>query len=267
MTRRAHRPPQVIVERSFPLIDLERSSDGRTVTAYAATFGDEYEVRDQFGHYWESINRAAFNRTLGRGLNHVQVLFNHGRTIEGASSSRFSMPLGTPIEVKPDTRGLLTVTRYAKTPLADEVLELIGDGAIRAQSFRGAIVHTAPARPGREGLQTLERLELGLREYGPCPFAVNTGAEVLSLRSDLLTVAPEDLTDEERAELRALLDSVNGPSPDPADLGPSGEPAEEEDPQQQPAEEAPAAGSSLHVHEIAQAQRRRRLGLTTLKES
>src|SRR5512139_873746 len=56
-------------DRSFALegIQILRSGDGRTVEAYAAMFDQPYEVRDQFGHYMEVIDRAAFNRTLTNG--------------------------------------------------------------------------------------------------------------------------------------------------------------------------------------------------------
>jgi len=257
---RQRRRPQL--ERSYPLIDIEieRGGDGRTVTAYAATFGEPYEVRDRFGHYFETINRAAFNRAVSHGIERFQVLFNHGRTLEGAPSERFSLPLGVPLDVKPDHRGLLTRTRYSKTPLADEVLELIGDGAIRAQSFRGPVLRSAAPLRHDTGLPLIERTELGLVEYGPAPFAVNTGAEIVSVRSDLLAIEPDELTDEERQELIELLQTA-GTSPDLAGHGTSGEPADPQEPtEEQPADPAPAPRSDFDVINLAQEQRRRRTG-------
>jgi len=261
-----------VIERAFPLIDIdiERGGDGRTVTAYAATFGDPYEVRDQFGHYFETINRAAFNRTLGRGLAGIQVLFNHGRTIDGTPSERFSMPLGKPIDVRPDSRGLLTVTRYSKTPLADEALELIRDGAVSAQSFRGPIVATARPVRHESGLMLVERTELGLREYGPAPFPANIGAAMVAVRSSaLLAVDPEDLTAEEKLELIALLggNETEPPAPGGVPAAPAG--GTEGDPQAPPAapEVAPAPGPSTETLALEVEQARRRLGLTSTKEN
>lgn len=237
--------------RSFELLDIERSGDGRTVTAYAATFGDPYEVRDQFGHYFESINRSAFNRTISRGINAVSVFYNHGRTIDGRSSDRYSMPIGTPQEIKADGRGLLTVTRYAATETADEVLSLIDSGAIRAQSFRGPIYEDAAPRPHASGLQLVERMQLGLIEYGPTPIPVNQGAGMVSVRStsDLLTVDPSELTDEERASLLAALQDL-APLPAPGDAGTADGSADEAPPH-------PVDPASDPIH-LAQAQRRRR---------
>lgn len=244
-----------MIERTVPLIDMEieRSGDGRTVTAYAATFDDPYPVRDADGDYDETIARTAFNRQLGRGLSRVQVLFNHGRTVSGTPSERYSMPLGTPLEITAEPRGLLTRTRYAKTELADEVLELIRAGAITAQSFRGPVYRTnPPTRDPVTGRTRLHRVELGLADYGPATFVVNHGAEILAVRSATM-IADEvaHMTVEERAELASLLNPASdGPPPAPAP-----DPSLEE-PVLDPAAEHATNDTDLLI--ALQAQRRRR---------
>jgi HK97 family phage prohead protease len=181
-------------ERTFALEDIaiRAGGDGRTVTAYAAVFDASTEVHDVDGHYRESINRSAFNRTIGQGVSRFQVLFNHGMDAYGQPSDRFSMPIGVPLEMRADTRGLLTVTRYAKTDLADEVLELIREGAIRGQSFNGSWVRSNRTRVARSAageLDHIERLEIKLREYGPTPFPVYQTAEIIGVRAE--TTAPD----------------------------------------------------------------------------
>lgn len=244
--------PRPIIERAVPLVDLDVGPDGRTVTAYAATFTDPYEVYDEFGHYDEAINRTAFNRTLKHGIaGRVQALFNHGRTIAGTPSDRYSMPLGVPLSVKAEEKGLLTVTRYAPTPLADEVLELIRAGAITAQSFRGDIFASARPKPGPNGRPVIERLELGLKDYGPAPFAVNHAAEILAVRSQILAERLEqlgDLTDEERAELASLLAAPGTPAVDPPTP---------EDTQDDTTDEVPVDPGSFTVNAEATAARLR----------
>lgn len=241
--------------RAAPLLDyeIERSGDGRTVTAYAATFGDPYEVVDFDGHYDEIINRTAFNRVLGRGIQNVQVLYNHGRTIGGTPAAEFSMPVGVPVEVKPEQKGLLTRTRYLKTPLGDQVLEMWAEGAIRAQSFRGQIFRSAPPRSGPNSRPIIERLELGLIEYGPSPFPANASADLVAIRASLLEdrlAALGDLDPEERAELARLL-TLEEPLADPADLAPVDPALVELDPPED-------LGPSLDLLEAEAAQRRRR---------
>jgi HK97 family phage prohead protease len=201
--------------RSFPLEDIhiQRTGDGRTVEAYAAVFHQEAEIRDPQGHYLEVIDPTAFNRTLSdsapqgsRSTWAVSVFYNHARDRHGNSSDRFSVPIGTPEAIRADTRGLVTVTRYNKSDLAEEILEAIRNQSITGQSFTGRIGRSDPDRrmykPSPTGqLQRVRRLELGLTEYGPTPMPAYQGAGILSVRS-LSTALPGD--------------SAQGDIPDPA---------------------------------------------------
>jgi HK97 family phage prohead protease len=132
-------------------IRIRSGGDGRTVEAYAAVFDSPTEVHDQDGHYNEVINRTAFNKTIADRGTRFGVLFNHGMTVWGTPAERYSLPIGTPVEVRADTRGLLTVTRYNKTPQADEVLEAINSGGITAYSFSGNFLRSDPLRTPRGG--------------------------------------------------------------------------------------------------------------------
>jgi hypothetical protein len=104
------------------------------------------------------------------------------------------MPAGIPLEIQPESRGLLTRTEYAATPLGDEILELVRMGALRSQSFTGGIGRSEPGlrgpgdryRPAAGGLlQRVRRYVLGLREYGLTPFPAYSGAEVCGVRMQL----------------------------------------------------------------------------------
>jgi HK97 family phage prohead protease len=212
--------------RVYPLEDMHimRSADGgdgRTVEAFAAVFEEPAEIQDHQGHYLETVDPGAFNRRLEHvarqrgGLSNIKCLYNHGQTIQGISSDRFSMPIGVPVEIRAEKRGLLTRTRYSETPLADEVLENIRAGTITAQSFVGGIMRSTP--PLRRGAQyyprngelpTVRRMELGLRDYGPVVFPAYSGAEILGVRMS----TPGSYQDPDE------------PDEDPA-LPPDGEPA------------------------------------------
>jgi HK97 family phage prohead protease len=245
------------IERAVPLADLEVK--GRTVTAYAAAFDSPASVYDpQFNpaRHLESVARSAFTRALNAGAGRkAKVLFNHGKTIDGTPSERYSMPIATPEEVRADGRGLLTVSRYANTPLADEVLELIRNESITGQSFRGAVYKYAE----RGGI--VELTECGLREYGPCPFPAYADAEIVSIRSaaDLME-AVTDLTPEQRAELARLLSSSNtSNNPDTPIVGLDAAPAPEGTaavtPDEDSSNPAPARGD-LDLLALANARRR-----------
>ena len=175
--------------RIYPLEDIhilsraEGDGTGRVVEAYATVFDTEAEIHDAQGHYKETIDRTAFNQVLARIMRspgglaaQVKVLFNHGRTVGGAEAPEFQLPLGKPLDVRPEPRGLLTRTEYdASDPFTERVLSKIHAGTITAQSFVGGIMRSTPELRGpgdryraRNGaLTTVRRMVLGLREYGP----------------------------------------------------------------------------------------------------
>lgn len=201
--------------RTFALDSIEISrahSDGRTVEAYAAVFDTPAEVRDGHGHYTEVISRTAFNKTLAERAGRVGVFYNHGYNLHGQPDMLGSVPIGTPVEIRADGRGLYTVTRYNRSPLAESVLEAIKAGDIRGQSFRGRIYQSSPGRvpPRRPGepLPTITRTELGLTEYGPTPMPVYEGASIMAVRAEQIVAQIAGLTDEERTELVRMLSTT-----------------------------------------------------------
>lgn len=178
-------------------IEIKRSGDGRTVEAYAAVFETPVEIRDVHGHYMETIARTAFDKAL-RNDTAPMVLYNHGYTVHNTVDALGSVPIGTPIDIRADRRGLLTVTRYNKSALADAVLESIRNGDIRAQSFRGAIRLSTPSRvPAKragEPLPKVMRLELGLTDYGPTPMPAYPMATIVAVRGRARTGLPMTAT-------------------------------------------------------------------------
>jgi HK97 family phage prohead protease len=229
-------------QRCFPLEDISIRSggDGRTVDAYAAVFNTPTEIHDQDGHYNEEIDRTAFHRTLtqlapagSRANWRVGVFYNHGRTLYGTPSERGSVPIGTPLEITADKRGLRTTTRYNKTELADEVLESIRSGAITGQSFQGAFLRSDPGTRPRGGwradrsgnLQTVRRTEIALREYGPTPIPAYPDAAILGVRTtQQIARLLADLDEDQRSELIDML-RTGTPLETPAQGEPAGPPA------------------------------------------
>lgn len=235
--------------RSFPLEDIKIRSggDGRTVEAYAAVFGQEVPISDQDGRYLERIDPAAFNKTIADKGNRFSVLYNHGMTIFGTPSDSGSMPIGVPLEVQADSRGLRTLTRYNKTPLGEATLEAISSGSLTAQSFAGTFVRSDKMKPSggfransAGELSLVTRQEINLREYGPTPFPAYSEAAIVGVRSladtdkMLLSLILENLaegdaaldpivdalckTDEALDQAQLVISQILGvPNPDPPD--------------------------------------------------
>jgi HK97 family phage prohead protease len=208
-------------------IRIRAGGTGRTVEAYAAIFDDPAEIVDQDGHYYEQNHRAAFNRSIQHHGGRFPVVYHHGMTLAGTPSERGSVPIGVSTEVRVDKRGVLTISEYSKTPLADEVLESIRMGSVKAQSYGGRFVKSDPSkppggfRPGAGGsLRTVTRLEVAMREFGPTPFPAFAGAAITGIRAQqvlgALLTAPAD----RRAALLDQLDQLATPldEADPADV-------------------------------------------------
>lgn len=191
---RSVRETPLTYQRTYPLDGIEilsraKGGDGRTVEAYAAVFGVPKEIHDQHGDYVEDIDPSGFNRTINGGAaKRSLVLYNHGFDARGKSGGLPTVPIGRPVEIRADRRGLLTVSRYNESEFADTVLASIRNGDITAQSFEGPIYRSDPSRaPGRARpgatLPKVRRLELGLRNYGPTPTPYYEEAEITAVRS------------------------------------------------------------------------------------
>jgi phage head maturation protease len=188
--------------RSFPLEDISIRSggDGRTVEAYAAVFNTPAPVHDEDGDYMEELDPAVFNRAIsdaapqgGRNYWRMGVFYNHAMTLYGTPSELYSMPIGKTLEIKADSRGVLTVTRYHRGEVADQVLEAIREESLPGYSFSGTFRRSTPLIPrggfrrDRAGnLPSVRRMESTMREYGPTPFPVYAGAAITGMRSEQL---------------------------------------------------------------------------------
>lgn len=194
-------------------IRIRSGGTGRTVEAYAAVFNDPAEVYDQDGHYLEQNAAGAFTQTIRHRGGRFPVIYHHGMTIAGTPSDRGSVPIGVSTEVKADKKGVLTVSEYGTSELADEVLEAIRMGAITGQSYGGRFIKSTPRKPygGKYGpdrsgdLPLVTRTEVAMHEFGPTPFPAFTGASIVGVRAQLvgaLLAAPAD-------QRLALLDQFN----------------------------------------------------------
>ncbi len=218
--------PSRPVERSYRLDDLHVRSDGdgRTVEAYAAVFDTRTEVMDQDGHYHELLAPGAFTKTIAdKAPAGFGVLFNHGRTVDGTPNALATVPIGVPIDVRADERGVFTVTKYLDNPLANDVLDAIKQGAIRAQSFSGRFLKSARTYPegrARGKLAQIVRHEVDMREYGPAVFAAYQAAAILGTRAEQFIRALMDTPTDKRLAWLEQFEGVTTPlEPEPLPVG------------------------------------------------
>jgi phage head maturation protease len=214
-------------------IRIRSGGTGRTVEAYAAIFGEPAEIMDADGHYYEVNHPTSFARTIAHHDGGFPVVYNHGMTIAGTPSDRGSVPIGVSKEVRVDKRGVLTISEYGNSELADEVLEAIRMGAVKAQSYGGRFVRSDPrvplggfrAGPGGK-LRTVTRLEVKMREFGPTPFPAFAGAAITGIRAQQMLGALLTAPAERRLALLNELDHLATPldEADPAEAETDGTP-------------------------------------------
>jgi HK97 family phage major capsid protein/HK97 family phage prohead protease len=191
---------RAVVPAEVSILSRAQGGDGRTVTAYAAVFNIPTEVHDQDGEYLEQIDPHAFDKTATERAASVFCVYNHAKTLHGSPSDLASVPVGRPISIKPDAKGLLTVTRYndAADQWADQILSAIRNGSLRGMSFTGAFLRSdPPLRPGqryhadaRGNLRLVTRQEIALIEYGPTPIPYYEEAQVVGVRSQSRASGP-----------------------------------------------------------------------------
>jgi HK97 family phage prohead protease len=205
--------------RQFALEDLHVRSDGdgRTVEAYAAVFNSRTEVMDQDGHYNEELSPGSFRKTLQeKRPGDFRVLFNHGRTIDGSPNNLATMPIGVPLKIEADEKGVWTQTRYLDNPLAQDVLDAIKNGAITAQSFSGRFMKSVRSYPdGRHSRSLITRHEVDMREYGPAVFAAYPDAAILGLRAEMFVHSLLATPPEKRVEWLQQFEGLTTPILEP----------------------------------------------------
>lgn len=177
-----------------------RDATGRVIDAYVGVFGQEAEIVDDRGHYFEEIVPVAWNKRLAdvsrsrMGLRDVAVFYHHGMTLMGTPSELGSHPVGHPMAIRADGHGLLTSTHYGTSDIADRTFTDLVEGNLTGHSFTGRIVQSDPPRVPRATrsgeLPRVRLLELGLAEYGPTPMPFYTGAQMVGQRAMSLGQQP-----------------------------------------------------------------------------
>ena len=190
--------------KSIAVADI--SITERKVIGYAAAFGNVDKAND-------IIKPGAFKKTLKENKS-IKVFYNH------------MTPIGKPVAMVEDAKGLHTESILSKTAKADEVLELIRDGVINEMSIGyQPIEYTLD---NKSGVRLLK--EVKLYEFGPVDFAANEAAVITGVKAltDRLASGQPINSDHLAAigrELKSLLSAIESATGEPGlptpDAGPS----------------------------------------------
>lgn len=121
--------------KAFELEVKEIGDDGRTVTGFAAVFGN-------IDHGGDRLHRGAFRKTLQETSGRVKHLWQHDMSAppiavvkDVREVGREELPETVQAKWPEATGGLLVARRYLDTPRGNEVLAGVASGAICEMSF------------------------------------------------------------------------------------------------------------------------------------
>jgi HK97 family phage prohead protease len=168
--------------------DGEDAGDGRTLSGYAAVFGEPTEIDSWEGAFMETIRKGAFRKTIREQTPVMQ--FDHGRhPLIG------SIPIGAISDLREDDQGLFVEARITDNWLMQPIRDAIAEQTVNGMSFRFEVVReewrdvngklVKPEElydllwmPGDRGPLTRELIELKCRELGPVVFPAYAGTSV-----------------------------------------------------------------------------------------
>jgi len=185
----------------------------------------------------------------------VQVFYNHGYDLTGQPNMLGAVPIATPREIRPDGKGLITRSYYNDSELADAVLAGWEGGQIKGQSFTGR-VYDSRKKGTRGQVDHIERMELGLKEFGPTFSPAYGDAGLVAIRSQ------EDLTELVRS---MITDMVGTPSASPTNIDSTPDPGPGVP--DGPASDGHPARNRLKARQAANLMRARELGVINVSQA
>lgn len=193
--------PGQFTERRVAPVEF-RDSDGPVIVGHAAVFND---LSGNLGGFRERIDRGAFRKVL-RDDPDVFCLLNHdpnlilGRTHAGN------------LTLKEDGTGLAYEVEPTDTDVAERVMKWIGSGEITQSSFAFRVADDSWDEDEETGglIRTIHEFS-ALFDVSPVTYPAYPTADV-GLRSLSKLASGVSLTEEERAEIDALLHPSDEPS-------------------------------------------------------
>ena len=158
-------------------------ASARTFSGYASTWD-----LDQGN---DIIHKGAFSKTLAERGNRVKVLWQH------------SEPLGMPVSMVEDDKGLFVTGKISKTRLGDEALELMRDGVVDQMSI-GFSIPQGKSSYDEKDIRHIT--EIKLMEFSPVTFPMNEAAHILDVKSIETALKKGSL---DKRELKSLIDMLS----------------------------------------------------------
>jgi len=171
----------------------ETNAEERTFEGYAAAYGNV----DSDG---DIIVRGAFAKSIKEGLpaNRIKILYQHD----------WNTPIGVPIEMREEQKGLYVRGKVSKTRTGDEALELMRDGVLDRMSV-GFSIPAGKAETDEKGIRHI--YEGILREFSIVTFPANEQAVITGVKAlkDIRVFAQDaELSEKAKQELLDEISSI-----------------------------------------------------------
>ena len=172
--------------------ELEADREKRLIKGYASTF----ESPDRHDSHGDIISKTAFDQTLAEqfSVGFIKMLWMHYE------------PLGMPVEMRVDSRGLYVEGRVSKTQLGDEALTLVEDKVVDGLSIGfDPLEYTMLEEKTANGDQIRRIDKLKLYEWSPVIWGSNPYAKITGVAKSLQGLGAKALPVAEMllAELKA----------------------------------------------------------------
>jgi HK97 family phage prohead protease len=166
--------------------------DERTFEGYAAAYGNTDTDND-------IIEQGAFAKSIKEAFpaKSIKVLWQH----------RADTPIGIPLDMREDSKGLWVKSRISKTAKGDEALELMRDGVINRLSV-GFSIPGGKSQIDGQGIRHI--YEGKLYEYSLVTWPANDQAIITGVKTlkEMRLLADGNLSEKARKELLDELSSI-----------------------------------------------------------
>jgi HK97 family phage prohead protease len=166
--------------------------DERTFEGYAAAYGNTDSDND-------IIEQGAFAKSIKEGFptKSIKVLWQHDT----------KQPIGLPVDMREDSKGLWVKSRISKTAKGDEALELMRDGVINRLSV-GFSIPGGKSQIDGQGIRHI--YEGKLFEYSLVTWPANDQAIITGVKTlkEMRELAEGNLSAKARKELLDELSSI-----------------------------------------------------------
>lgn len=144
------------------------SAEGNKLKGYAVKWGEVAEIKDQYGHYFERINRGSL-----KFADDVVLSEGHSETVHARTSA------GNLI-MRSDDIGVYFEAELLPTTKAQDLLIEVGRQVVKGMSFHGPVVWRTVVEAGRKIREVVEGT---IRHICTTPYPAYAGTSVTVSRS------------------------------------------------------------------------------------